>query len=604
MTNFNFRLFSRNKINRKINILQFGGVLFLYLAVVQPCFSQHDRNADFLGVAIYRLAEYITWPDAEKIKQYRIHIIDDSAKIEVVLKRIATTRQLHKRPMRISRSDSTTVPKNTQVVFLAQHKSASLKDILKQTKNSATLIISYNINNQRDVMINFITNYQDPTNIRFEINKANIINKNMLVAPEIILLGGTEIDVAHLYREAQMQLSANEKKVERVEKKIQQINQEKQSMEQVLAKLTQTVTQQKQNYIQLVHESKSQERKIQRQAKELNKREKHLDKQRTEIEKRSATLSKQQAEIDTLATTISNQNSIINTQNKTLSKSSATIESQKNYLFILSVLITIAILSALIAYLLYRKYQRVNRQLVDSLNKIKQYADRVEIANEQLQSFSYTVSHDLRAPLRSITGFSQVLAEDYSDTLNEEAKSYLSRIVKNTGKMDNLITEILMLSKLTQSEVKCQDNVNLSNIVNKELEQLVQAEPRASLDLNIKENVVCRCDPALIQIAMANIIANAWKYTSNTRNPEFEFGAKVINNERVYYFKDNGVGFDMKLAGKLFEPFQRLHNSKQFEGSGIGLATVKRVINLHHGKIWAESEVGKGATLYFTLNTD
>ncbi len=260
--------------------------------------------------------------------------------------------------------------------------------------------------------------------------------------------------------------------------------------------------------------------------------------------------------------------------------------------------------SAITAYFLYRKYQRVNLKLLESLDKTKQYADRIEIANEQLQSFSYTVSHDLRAPLRSITGFSQILIEDYNDILNEEGKDYLNRITQNIARMDNLITEILMLSKLTQSEVKYSDNINISNIINKELKVLSHSSPRASLDLNIEENVLCRCDPALIQIVITNLIGNAWKYTPTTQDAKFEFGTKTINNERVYYFKDNGVGFDMALAGKLFEPFQRLHSIKQFEGTGIGLATVKRIINLHHGKIWAESEVGLGSTFYFTLFTN
>jgi len=603
MTDNYLCIFSGNNTNSKINIFQLAGALFLFVASTQLSFAQHNRNSDFLGVAIYRLAENISWPDEKKIKQYHIQIIDDHPEIETVLKRIATTRQLHKRPMLVSRSNSATIPENTHVIFLAKHKSSFLKEILKQTKGSATLVISYGIDDQRNIMINFIIDAKDPTKLKFEINKANILNRSMAVNPDIILLGGTEIDVANLYRDAQTQLSKNEKKVKSIENKIRQINQEKKFMEQVLSKLLKTVEQQKQNYTKLEQETKSQELKIQRQVAELRKREKHLETQRIEIEKRSATLNKQQTKIDTQTITISNQNSIINIQEETLSKSNETIESQQSYLVILSILIALATVSAITAYFLYRKYQRVNLKLLESIDKTKQYAKRIEVANEQLQAFSYTVSHDLRAPLRSITGFSQILAEDYADTLNEEAKDYLNRIVQNIDKMDNLITDILMLSKLTQSEVKNSANINLSDIINRELEQLNQSDPRATLELDIKTNVVCRCDPALIQIVMANIIGNAWKYTPNTQDAKFEFGIKTINNERVYYFKDNGVGFDMKFAGKLFEPFQRLHTGKQFEGTGIGLATVKRIINLHHGRIWAESEVGKGTTFYFTLHT-
>lgn len=604
MTGTYLSIFSENKTNLKISIFQLACALLLFVACTQFSFAQHKRNSDFLGVAIYRLAENITWPDAEKIKQYHIQIIDDHPEIETVLKRITTTRQLHNRPMLISRSNSTTIPENTHIIFLAKHKSLLLKNILKQTENSPTLIISYDIDDQRNIMINFITDTKNPAKLKFEINKANILNKDMSVNPNIILLGGTEIDVANLYRDAQVQLSEKEKKVKSIENEIRQINQEKKFMEQVLSKLLKTVEQQKQNYIKLEQETKSQEIKIQRQVKELRKREKHLDKQRIEIEKRSTTLNEQQTKIDTQATTISNQNSVINIQKETLSKSNDTIESQQSYLVILSILIALATVSAITAYFLYRKYQRVNLKLLESIGKAKRYANRVEVANEQLQAFSYTVSHDLRAPLRSITGFSQILVEDYGDTLNKEATDYLSRIVQNIEKMDHLITDILMLSKLTQSKVKYNTNINLSDIINRELEQLIQSDPRTTLDLSIKTNVIGQCDPALIQIVMTNIIGNAWKYTPNTQDAKFEFGTKTINHEQVYYFKDNGVGFDMKFAGKLFEPFQRLHTSKQFEGTGIGLATVKRIINLHHGRIWVESEVGKGTTFYFTLNTD
>jgi len=597
--------------NIKMNVFYFMCTLFSFFFFVQSSFAQNDRQANFLGVAIYRLAEHITWPNAEKIKQYRIHIIDDNPKVETILKNIAITRQLHNRPMLVSFSNNATIPDNTHVIFLAKDKVSLLKNISKQTKHSNTLIISFGVKDQRNVMINFIANAKEPTKIKFEINKANILNKNMSIDPDIILLGGTEIDVAHLYRDAQTQLSKNKKELISVVKKIRKMNQEKYLMEQVLSKLVQTVkqqkntvTQQKKNYIKLEQEAKIQEDRIHQQVAELHDREIHLNKQRIEIEKRSATLNKQQNEIDTLAVTISAQNAVIKSQKETLSTSNATIESQQSYLFVLSILIALAVFSAITAYFLYRKYQRVNLKLLESLDKTKQYADRIEIANEQLQSFSYTVSHDLRAPLRSITGFSQILIEDYNDILNEEGKDYLNRITQNIARMDNLITEILMLSKLTQSEIKYSDNINLSNIINTELKVLIHSSPRTSLDLNIEENVLCQCDPALIQIVITNLIGNAWKYPPATQDTKFEFGTKTINNERVYYFKDNGVGFDMTLAGKLFEPFQRLHSIKQFEGTGIGLATVKRIINLHHGKIWAESEVGLGSTFYFTLFTN
>ncbi len=577
--------------------------LLLLFLVNSTSVAQHERNADFLGVAIYRLAEHVTWPKTEKINQYRIHIIDDNPDVENVLKRIAKKRQLHNRPMIISYQNTPTIPLNTQIVFVARHNIIFFDKVLTQIKNSATLVISYGIENQGKVMINFISDEKNPTKINFEINKANILNKNMEVDPDIILLGGTEIDVAQLYREAQTQLSKNKKELRDIQNKVRKVNREKALIEDVLTELTRTVKQQQQNYKTLQDETRLQEKKIQQQIKQLSEREKHLNKQRAEIKKRSAILADQQTKIETFATTISNQNTVIKTQNETLSKSNKQIEVQQNYLFLLSILITLAVASALVAYFLYRKYRYVNLKLRQSLIKIEQYANRVEIANEQLKSFSYTVSHDLRAPLRSIAGFSQILFEDFSEQIDKDAKEYLNRIVKNINKMDKLITDILQLSKISRADLTPKDNINLSNLINDELKQLNRNMPRSSLKLTIKPNLVCRCDPALIQIVISNIVGNAWKYTPMSQDAEFEFGCEAIQGKVTYYFKDNGVGFNMKFSEKLFEPFQRLHSANEFEGTGVGLATVKRIINLHHGKIWAESELDKGSTFYFTLFT-
>ena len=598
-------------INSRAVLFQFFAVLVISFSTLQVSFAHHVQAAEFLSVAVFRLSEHISWPNSKNIKKYHIHIIDDKPNVELELTRISAIRQLHNRPVVISRSSNGNgvIPPNTQVIFLANHNSQLLPDILKKIKDLPILVISYDIKDQRIVMINFKTNDADKTRIRFEINKANLINRGLSIDPDIILLGGSEIDVAHLYRDSQSQLSEKERQVKAIENKISQINKEKGLMESLLVKLTQTVEQQKstviqqnKNYLELKQETKKQEEKIRKQINELQEREKHLNKQRIEIDKRSTILNQQQNKIDSLAITISSQDKVIKDQTKTLAKSSVTIENQRNYLYLLSILITLALLSAITAYFFYRKNQHINQELLKALKESRENANQIQIVNEQLQSFSYTVSHDLRAPLRSIAGFSQILNEDYAETLDGDAKNYLNRITDNTMKMDNLITEILTLSKLSQTEVKYQDDINLSEIVQKELNQLNEIEKRKKVKFDIKQNIKCKCDPNLVQIIIANLVGNAWKYTPNTKNAKFEFGTKNINDESVYYLKDNGVGFNMTFANKLFEPFQRLHDGTQFEGTGIGLATVKRIINLHHGKIWAESEVDKGTTFYFTLD--
>ena len=604
MSHLSYKFFIKKIINKLIIFVQLLITLIFYLSSSQTGFALHSQDPEFLSVAIFRLTEQIRWPNAKQIKKYHIHVIDESPNVEIELKRISTIRKLHNRPVQISRSHNATIPPDTHVIYVSNHNSKLLPNILNNTLGSSILVISYDGQNQRIVMINFKSGAKDKSKIRFEINKANIINRGMSISPDIILLGGTEIDVANLYKSSQDELLKKERKINLIEKKIQQINNEKKLTKQSLTKLTKTLEKQKQSYKKLEKETQAQQIKINKQATELKAREKYLDKQSIEIDKRSTILKQQQTNIDIQSNTIKKQKNTIRTQEKTLKQSNATIESQKNYLTTLSILSTLVALGAILAFWLYRKNQHINAKLLVALNSSKQNAYRLEMANEQLQSFSYTVSHDLKAPLRSITGFSEILIEDYGNDLNDDIKNYLNRIVENIKRMSGLITDILMLSKLSQSEVNYINNVNLSDIVLKELELLNQSGPRELMELDIQQNVLCQCDPKLIKILLANIIGNAWKYTPNTQSAKFEFGSKTIDTNTVYFFKDNGVGFNMDYAKKLFEPFQRLHSDKQFEGTGIGLATVKRIINLHHGTIWAESEVGTGSIFYFTLNTN
>ncbi|MBA4391541.1 MAG: hypothetical protein C0399_11485 [Syntrophus sp. (in: bacteria)] len=229
--------------------------------------------------------------------------------------------------------------------------------------------------------------------------------------------------------------------------------------------------------------------------------------------------------------------------------------------------------------------------------------DAAEAANKELEAFSYSVSHDLRAPLRSIDGFSQILLEDYQDTLDDTAKSYLDRVQKATQRMGHLIDDMLKLSRVTRSEFRY-ESVDLSTMVRAISEKLQQNDLDRTVDVIIQEGVFVNGDAYLLQIALENLVGNAWKFTSKEVRPQFEFGTTIKNGKAACFIRDNGAGFDMAYVDKLFGAFQRLHTSFEFPGTGIGLATVQRIINRHGGEIWAEAEVGKGATFYFMLAED
>lgn len=243
--------------------------------------------------------------------------------------------------------------------------------------------------------------------------------------------------------------------------------------------------------------------------------------------------------------------------------------------------------------------------LVDDLdlakNEILKSQQQLKMANEELRSFSYSVSHDLRAPLRALDGFSEVILQDYNDKLDENGRDALMRIRNASTNMGILIDSLLRLSRISQSPVVPSD-VDLSSMAEDICNDLSNQDTARKVNFKIMPDLKAYCDANLMRVALTNLLGNAWKFTRNMENTEIEFGCKNNSDEDVvYYVKDNGAGFDMQYADHLFGAFQRLHSRDIFEGNGIGLATVKRIIRRHNGKVWAESEIDKGATFYFTL---
>ncbi|MEO0968771.1 MAG: GAF domain-containing protein [Cyanobacteria bacterium J06639_18] len=245
------------------------------------------------------------------------------------------------------------------------------------------------------------------------------------------------------------------------------------------------------------------------------------------------------------------------------------------------------------------------QQAVQGLNQeLQNTIIELEVVNKELEAFSYSVSHDLRAPLRSIDGFSQALLEDYPDNLDLTGQDYLRRIRLATQRMGQLIDDLLKLSRVTRSEMHI-ESVNLSYLANKICTELQRNEPERQIELKIHTDLVAKGDIRLLQVLLDNLLNNAWKFTSKGTKAEIEFGEMSPKSDiPVYFVRDNGAGFEMTYANKLFAPFQRLHHMNEFPGNGIGLATVQRVVHRHGGRVWAEGTVEQGATFYFTLKPE
>ncbi len=241
---------------------------------------------------------------------------------------------------------------------------------------------------------------------------------------------------------------------------------------------------------------------------------------------------------------------------------------------------------------------RAARQIAETRATLVQELER---KNKELEAFSYSVSHDLRAPLRSIEGFSSALLQDYSSGLDATGQGYLQRVCSSARRMDELIRDLLELSRVGRAELK-RAPTDLSSLARDVASELEKRSPARKVGLRLQEGVLASADPGLMRVVLENLIGNAWKFTVKTGRPIVEFGSTERNGQAVYFVRDNGPGFDMKYVQKLFAPFQRLHSQEEFPGTGIGLATVYRVVDRHGGQVWAEAVVGGGATFFWTLS--
>jgi PAS domain S-box-containing protein len=241
------------------------------------------------------------------------------------------------------------------------------------------------------------------------------------------------------------------------------------------------------------------------------------------------------------------------------------------------------------------------RRLNDELEmRVRQRTAELEASTRELDAFAYSVSHDLRAPLRSLEGFSQVLLEDFSDDLNEEGQRYLGRIQANVARMAQMIDDLLHLSRATRSQLR-RDHTDLSELAREVINELAAQHPGRAVETDVPDGLVARADPHLVRLVLQNLIGNAWKFTAHRDDPVIRMRVRQQEGIDVFSIEDNGAGFDMTYAHKMFDPFQRLHSAAEFEGTGIGLAIVARIVTRHGGQIRADSTPGGGATFRFSL---
>jgi len=586
--------------------------LLCCLFLFQSAAAQQWKKEEITSAYIFNFAKNIEWQNEDRIAEFRFLIISDDVAINREMLNLSASRQLKGKPIRITISESVVIPKDIQLIFITRGMKDLTEPVFRRIEGRKVLLITDGFDDKRNVMINLIET-KDKT-IKFEINKANILNQGLKVLPDMVLLGGTEIDVAKLYKEAQDTLRIKEGKIEALRQHLDSLNGQIKITYKEIEKQNQLIAQQNQAILGQQNQLGKQRDTLSRQSDLLSKSQHDLKKQESVLKQQQDILKQQQKEVENgkLVLTdqqakIDNQNISILNQKKVLGEQDLIIATQKN---IQRFLILIIVLVLGLTYTIFRSYknkQLSNRQLQEQERKIKKLnqvllerAASLETANKELEAFSYSVSHDLRAPLRSIDGFSQAIIEDYEDEIDERGKDYLRRVRSAAQRMSQLIDDMLILSRVTRNEMVFQET-DLSAMANDIAEKLRRLEPGRRIDLIIQPDMTVRGDEHLFRIALENLFNNAWKYTSKHPAARIEFGFRTSDRDRVFFVKDDGAGFDMKYAQKLFGAFQRMHTEEEFPGAGVGLATVQRIIHRHGGKIWAESQVEKGAEFHFTI---
>jgi light-regulated signal transduction histidine kinase (bacteriophytochrome) len=234
------------------------------------------------------------------------------------------------------------------------------------------------------------------------------------------------------------------------------------------------------------------------------------------------------------------------------------------------------------------------------INQLRQRTVQLETSNNELEAFAYSVSHDLRSPLRAVNGFSSALREDFGSQLPPEAHDYLNRIEAAVSRMSLLIDDLLQLARVARTEMRV-EALDLSRMAEAVFDELRATQPARQVVIAVQPGLTATGDERLLRLVFDNLLGNAWKFTGQRESASIEFGEQAEAGEHVYFVRDNGAGFDMAHAARLFDAFQRLHSAKEFPGTGVGLAIVNRIIQRHAGRIWADAQAGSGAVFYFTL---
>lgn len=590
-------------------------LLLLLLVAAGPLSAAQMERSEIVAAYVYRLAERIYWPNENKIQEYRIHIIDSSDEVSDSLRSKFSGNKLHGKTFRVTRSANRVVPDGTHVVYISKKFDAAYPEIFRQFEGRSTLLISDNIGDKRIAMINLLETADKQ--IRFEINKANIINQNLAIQPDIILLGGSEIDVARLYREGQVslreqaaQILSQKKMVADEQIRLQQAVARVEQQQRLIEQQQQRIAVEEQRFAELEKSSSKQQALIDEQLGIVEKERSKYQKLTAEISRREADLKQQEIKIKERAAILSEQDEKIERQQLILDDQSRTISEQRRTLYLLMAAIVVVVLMTLMLLISYRQKRLANTRLTENKAQLEEAArqlveakEAADAANQAKSMFLASMSHELRTPLNGVLGYTQSLLRD--DALGEKQLAGLNIIQHSGEHLLSLINGLLDHAaieagkfELIESDIELDSFLGV--IIDMTRVRVEQKNIEFTCDVGSDLPAIVRGDGQRLRQVLINLLANAVKFTDKGN---VTLRVRLAAPARIRFeIQDSGIGIAADQLENIFLPFEQTGELRhRAGGSGLGLAISHKLVKLMGGNIRVESQPGAGSTFSFEI---